>query len=70
MTYSAESFIAVDLFLPDGATLVKPLSSTVDLLVKLQNSDGSWGVLNSGEGQRSPRALTLLQWFVENLKLA
>lgn len=49
------------------------LKSTVAWLVANQNADGSWGKWDlegtssftpSGDAQRSPRALSLLQWYI------
>ena len=93
ITYSAESFVDVDLryapAAPGVAVLpsLAPLRATCDWLVANQSADGSWGKFGSGGGgsdaaaaatgrlgftasgdaQRSPRALTLLQWCYQRL---
>ena len=38
------------------------LNTTVDYMLKEQNPDGTWGKLLSGDGERSPRVVSLLQW--------
>lgn len=64
ISYSTESFIANDLFFSAVVKdTLKSLNTTVDFLLRAQNADGSWGVLASGDGQRSPRAVSLLQWL-------
>ena len=63
ITYSSESFISNALRFPDSAVaMASQLNSTVDWMIKEQNPDGTWGVLLSGDGERSPRAVSLLQW--------
>jgi hypothetical protein len=77
ISYSAESFIDVDLRYPEALPLVSPLKTTCDWLASNQTKDGafrgSWGSFTSteqgrfgfsasGDAQRSPRALSLLQW--------
>ena len=51
------------------ASLQKALAPTIAWLVKTQNADGLWGDAadpKNGENQRSPRAGTLLQWWVDH----
>ena len=83
ISYSAESFIDVDLRYADARPrFLAPLRSTCAFLVRNQSADGSWGAFDgqtaaaaaagppleqarftaSGDAQRSPRALSLLQW--------
>jgi hypothetical protein len=72
----------VDLRYPDAHASLEPLRKTCDWLVANQSADGSWGdfsgpddVANphllrfsaSGDAQRSPRVLSLLQWCSERL---
>ena len=71
ISYSAESFIDVDQHYDGALDYLTPLASTCDWLVGNQSADGSWsdfddsnllGLTASGDAQRSPRALSLLQW--------
>ena len=63
ITYSCESFVSNALRFPDSAVaMANRLNSTVAYMLKEQNPDGTWGVLLSGDGERSPRVVTLLQW--------
>jgi hypothetical protein len=76
ITYSTESMITCSLHYPELKEKLATLKSTVAWLVANQNSDGSWGKWSnvsgtgdvgfspSGDAQRSPRALSLLQWYV------
>jgi hypothetical protein len=78
ITYSTESFIDVDLRYnsPQTKALLAPLKKTVLWLAHNQSADGSWGYIPkppehgllgfsaSGDAQRSPRALSLLQWHL------
>ena len=77
ITYSTESFIDVDLRYnsPQTKALLAPLKKTVLWLAHNQSADGSWGYIPkplhgllgfsaSGDAQRSPRALSLLQWYL------
>ena len=83
ISYSAESFIDVDLRYPEAIDSLTPLRSTCDWLVANQSADGSWGRFDdaprsklhsgftaSGDAQRSPRALSLLQWCSTRLRPA
>jgi hypothetical protein len=92
ITYSAESFIDVELRYGDRPAdtdthkdsdtvrdVLALLNTTCDWLVANQSADGSWGNFNihgraaavggsvgfsaDGDAQRSPRALSLLQWY-------
>jgi hypothetical protein len=69
VTYSAESFITCSLHYPQLKDKLATLDNTVSWLTKNQNADGSWGLWSgstpSGDSQRSPRALSLLQWYAE-----
>eukprot|EP00035_Acanthoeca_spectabilis_P024329 m.453364 g.453364 ORF g.453364 m.453364 type:complete len:416 (-) comp20483_c0_seq1:130-1377(-) len=78
ITYSAESFITCGLHYPAMKQKLSTLKSTVEWLVANQNPDGSWGKWSnltvgedqgvrfspSGDAQRSPRALSLIQWYL------
>jgi hypothetical protein len=82
ITYSTESFIDVDLRYnsPQTKALLAPLKKTVLWLVHNQSDDGSWGYIPkppehgllafsaSGDAQRSPRALSLLQWYYQRME--
>ena len=60
---SSESFISNALRFPDSAVaMAGRLNSSVEWMIEEQNTDGTWGVLLSGDGERSPRAVSLLQW--------
>jgi hypothetical protein len=75
IAYSTESFIDADLRFPSAvhAHLVAKLNATVRFLVKNQSKDGTWGAWQGnsvpgrfdpiGDAQRSPRVLSLLQWW-------
>jgi hypothetical protein len=65
-SYVAEGVIASDLLAPlktagphDTST---PWKTTVEWLVRSQNSDGSFGEKGSPDQQRSPRVVSMLQW--------
>ena len=63
ITYSAESFVSNALRFPATAhDLAGSLNTTVRWMIEQQNADGTWGVLLSGDGERSPRIVSLLQW--------
>jgi hypothetical protein len=69
VSYVAEGVAAVALHLPpsglvERATLVQQWKPTVDFLLKEQNADGFWGKLGGGDLMRSPRCLTLLNWWI------
>ena len=70
ISYCAEGFVSVDALFPSPATraALARLNATVAFLVANQNADGSWGVKDSGDGERSPRALTLLQWWLASFE--
>lgn len=82
ITYSTESFIDVDLRYnsPQTKKLLAPLKKTVLWLAHNQSDDGSWGYIPkalergllgfsaSGDAQRSPRALSLLQWYYQRME--
>jgi hypothetical protein len=70
ISYCAEGFVSVDALFPSPATraTLSKLNATVAFLVANQNADGSWGVEGSGDGERSPRALTLLQWWLASFE--
>eukprot|EP00039_Didymoeca_costata_P004490 m.73599 g.73599 ORF g.73599 m.73599 type:complete len:182 (+) comp12426_c0_seq2:740-1285(+) len=77
ISYSTESFIDVGTRYKDmTGPLRDTLKRTVDFLVKNQSADGTWGFWKSpgctqaevcfdptGDAQRSPRVLSLLQWY-------
>jgi hypothetical protein len=63
ITYSSESFISNALRFPSSAAAMAGLlNTTVEWMIEEQNADGTWGVLLSGDGERSPRVVSLLQW--------
>ena len=63
ITYSSESFISNALRFPASAEpMAGSLNTTVEWMIEQQNTDGTWGVLLSGDGERSPRVVSLLQW--------
>eukprot|EP00040_Diaphanoeca_grandis_P018801 m.98954 g.98954 ORF g.98954 m.98954 type:complete len:417 (+) comp27116_c0_seq1:160-1410(+) len=75
ITYSTESMIIASLRYPDMSAELKTLNSTTMWLAKNQNADGSWGNWTnsenaqfgfspSGDAQRSPRAVSLIQWYI------
>jgi len=70
ISYSAEGFVSVDAMFPSPPTraALAKLNATVAYLVATQNADGSWGIRDSGDGERSPRALTLLQWWLSSFE--
>ena len=75
IAYSTESFIDADLRFPSAVHvhLVAKLNATIRFLVKNQSKDGTWGAWQGnsvpgrfdpiGDAQRSPRVLSLLQWW-------
>jgi len=77
ITYSTESMILCDFRYPQLHKALSTLNVTVEWLISHQNADGSWGRFDaatsgadgtldfspSGDAERSPRALSLLQWF-------
>jgi len=77
ITYSAESMIISGIRYPDLKEELATLNSTVRWLANNQNSDGSWGKWTStsdganvgfspsGDAQRSPRAVSLIQFYLE-----
>lgn len=77
ISYSTESFIDVDMRYASARAKLIPLRATCDWLVSNQSADGSWGKFGpsnhllqftaSGDTQRSPRVLSLLQWCVQRL---
>ena len=63
ITYSSESFVSNALRFPESAVpMAGRLNVTVDYMINEQNADGTWGKLLSGDGERSPRVVSLLQW--------
>jgi hypothetical protein len=69
VSYVAEGVAAVALHLPpsgaiERTNLVRQWRPTVDFILKEQNVDGFWGQLGKGDLMRSPRCLTLLNWWV------
>lgn len=83
ITYSTESMIIADLRYPALHAELATLKSTVHFLVDHQNADGSWGVWSRGshtpfgstlgfspdaDAIRSPRAVSLLQWYVQHVE--
>ena len=77
--YSTESFIDADLRFPSAvhANLVAKLNATVRFLLRNQSKDGTWGAWQGnsipgrfdpiGDAQRSPRVLSLLQWWYQQV---
>ena len=63
ISYAAEGFVAVSVHIPAAAHALTALNSTVAWVVRNQSADGTWGILNSADGERSPRCATLLQWY-------
>lgn len=71
MSYCTEAFVAADKHLGDeklSKLMARELEPSVQWLVKGQNADGSWGKLRSADQQRSPRCLTLLTWYYNDVK--
>jgi hypothetical protein len=71
LSYCTEAFIAADVYLKDAELKMKlgtELKPTVEWLLARQNPDGSWGVMQSPDQQRSPRAVTLLAWYYRNVE--
>jgi hypothetical protein len=84
ITYSTESMIIADLRYPHLHAELATLKSTVHFLVDHQNADGSWGVWTrdardlagrnplgfspDADAIRSPRAVSLLQWYVMHVE--
>ena len=71
ITYSAESFVVMARLSPAARRELASLNSTAAWLISTQNADGSWGnASNLGEVERSPRAVSLLQWFADTYRPA
>lgn len=71
ISYCAEGFVSVDALFgsaPVTRAALSKLNRTVAFLLENQNADGSWGARDSGDGERSPRALTLLQWWLASFE--
>lgn len=81
ITYSTESLVLCDFRYPALHSSLATLNVTVAWLVAHQNHDGSWGQFDqlrspagavrfspSGDAERSPRALSLLQWYAERVE--
>lgn len=63
ISYTAEGVFDADKRFPAlHGKLGAAFGRAVDFLVEAQNDDGTWGVLMSGDGQRSPRAVSMMQW--------
>jgi len=71
LAYCTEAFVAADTYLNDPELkklMRQELRPTVKWFIKLQNPDGSWGELRSPDQQRSPRAVTFLTWWYNNIE--
>ena len=80
IAYSTEAFIDADLRFPAAVhgQFVAKLNSTVQFLVKNQSKDGTWGAWQGhaipgrfdpiGDAQRSPRVVSLLQWWHQKVE--
>ena len=66
ITYSAESFVVMARQSPAARDELQSLNSTAAWLLRTQNADGSWGNASDiGEVARSPRAVSLLQFYAD-----
>lgn len=67
ISYTAEGVYSVDSQIPSSSSLHSELATafgrTVKFLIQQQNEDGTWGDFKSGDQQRSPRAISLMQWY-------
>jgi hypothetical protein len=71
VTYSAESFVVMSRLSPVAREELRALNSTAAWLLQTQNADGSWGnASNKGEVERSPRAVSLLQFYADTYRPA
>ena len=66
IAYVCEGVLAVDRFAPEQrSALLKQFTPTVGYLLSTQNADGTWSTPRSADQQRSPRVLSLLNWYLQ-----
>jgi hypothetical protein len=70
VTYCTEGFVSTYRFMNarEKKQFAKDIRLTIDWLLEIQNADGSWGELRSGDQQRSPGVVTLLNWYYHNVQ--
>jgi hypothetical protein len=70
LTYCTEAFIGSYRYFSDEQKekLGRDIEPTIQWLLNKQNADGTWGQLRSPDQQRSPGAVTLLNWYYHNVK--
>ena len=71
LTYCSEGLIGAHTHLGDAELkkeIAREVKPCVEWLLAAQNPDGSWGVAQSADQQRSPGVVTLLVWYYRTVE--